>query len=125
MSKLLPCRSVLRSVSRWLRPDPIQSELVGLAAEVAAATSSARALLAGAPEGPARRRLLQECDALWQIAGEVLDPRYQLEQFAESQLEELFEIFMQYQEQAVRLRADVYRLAGVRELSRSVVRVRT
>jgi hypothetical protein len=55
----------------------------------------------------------------------VLDPRYQLEEFAELQLEELFDIFMQYQEQAVRLRADVYRLAGVRELSRSVVRVRT
>lgn len=124
MGKLLLWR-FLRGVHLWWkRPDPIQSELIALAAEVAAAMTSARAVLAGMPEGPKRTRLLHVCDSLWDAAGEVLDPRCQLQGFARSQLEEMFEIFMQYQEQAVLLRAAVYRFAGVQEVSHSAVRRR-
>jgi hypothetical protein len=120
MGNLLLRRVFWRVLFWWRRPDPIQSELVALAAEVAAATTSARAVLAAVPEGSRRTWLLRVCDSLYEAAGEVLDPRCQLQGFASSQLEEMFEIFMEYQEQSVLLRGAVYRLAGVPEVSHPV-----
>jgi hypothetical protein len=124
MVKLLLWRVLWRLNYWWPRPDPMQSELVALAAEVEAAMTSARSVLAGITEGPKRSRLLQVCDSLREAAGEVLDPRCHLQGFANSQLEEMFEIFMEYQEQSVVLRSAVYRLAGVQEASPPVFRKR-
>jgi hypothetical protein len=125
VAKLFVSRTLWRSISWQFRRDPIQPELVALGAEVAAAASSARAVLAGVPEGPQRSRLLLECDFLSEVAAEVLDPRSQLQDLPESQLGEIMEIFMQYQEQTALLRSAVYRLAGTSEVSRSVLRRRT
>jgi hypothetical protein len=119
VGKLLVLRVLLRARFLWTRPDPIQSELVALAAEVAAAATSTRAVLARVPEGRERTRLLGECDCLWGAAEEVLDPRCQLQGFARPQLEEIFEIFMEYQAKSVSLRSAVHRLAGVPEISHS------
>jgi hypothetical protein len=124
VAKLFASRTFWRSISWQFRRDPIQPELVAVGAEVAATASSARAVLAGVPEGPERSRLLLECDFFSEVAGEVLDPRSQLQDLPESQLGEIIDIFMQYQEQVVLLRSAVYRLAGTSEVSRSVFRMR-
>jgi hypothetical protein len=124
VAKLSFSRILWRSISWQFRQEPIQPELVALAAEVAAAASSARAVLANVPQGPERGRLLVECEFFAEAAGEVLDPRSQLQDLAESQLGEMIEIFMQYQEQTVLLRSAVYRLAEACEAARSVIRIR-
>lgn len=110
-------QSMMRKLVAWLQgtADTTEPELVSLAAEVAAATSSARDVLARIPDGPARRSLLDECAALAQAAQEVVDPRSQLQDFSESRLDDAIQLFMQYQVQAAVLRAAAHRLARKRE----------
>ena len=98
----------------WLQghSGTIRPELISLAAEVAAVVTSARHVLARAPEVPERGRLLDECEYLKQMVAEVVDPRGRIQDLTETQLDEAIEIFMQYRYQAGVIRVAALRLCG-------------
>lgn len=101
----------------WLqgRADPVEPELIALAAEVAAVVSSAREVLAKVPDGSERQGLLRECELLSQAADEIVDPRSRLHDLPESALIDALDDFIVHQEHAARLRAAAQRIAGKRD----------
>jgi hypothetical protein len=92
----------------------IELDLLGMAAEVLASASSARKVLAPLKDGRERRQLVEECLALEEAAGDLLDPRSEFLESSAAEIGQALDSFIDHQHNAGLIRSAALRLAGKR-----------
>jgi hypothetical protein len=92
----------------------MELDLLGMAAEVSAAAASARKALATLADGPERRQILEECIALEEAAGDLLDPRSEFLESTSAEIGHTLDSFMDHQHNAGLLRSAALKLARKR-----------